>query len=128
MRNVARALLLMSAAASGLCAQTAPTSGRVIRGFVYDSIAKAPLHNPVVQVMFLCSDAEHAVRLTGISDVDGRYEIVDVPDGAFMIGFFHPKLDSLGIEAPIRRVKVGEAGHAMDLSIPSPATIVTSAC
>lgn len=132
MRFLARVLVLTAAALGGASAQDLSGASHVthvLRGFVYDSIAREPLPGAVIQLMKLGADPEHALRLTGRSDIDGRYEIPDVPDGTFMIGFFHPKLDSLGIEAPLRRVRLPqEAARALDLSVPSAATIVTSAC
>ncbi len=131
-RDIARVLLLTVAALGDASAQVAPASAgmsHTVRGFVYDSIARGPLHGAVVQVMLLGGDLEHAVRLTGISDIDGRYEIPGVPDGSFMIGFFHPKLDSLGIEPPVRQGAMPlQRDRAIDLSVPSPATIVASTC
>jgi len=131
MRNLARVLLATGAAVSGASAQdpSEPRVTHVIRGIVYDSIAREPLHGAIIQVMMLGADPERTLRLTGMSDTDGRYQIPDLPDGTFMIGFFHPKLDSLGIEAPVRRIRVPqEADRAMDLSVPSAATVVTSTC
>ncbi|MEP7347160.1 MAG: carboxypeptidase-like regulatory domain-containing protein, partial [Gemmatimonadaceae bacterium] len=132
MRHIALVLLLTVAALGGASAQEAPVSARTphtVRGFVYDSITHGPLHGAVVQVMMLGSDLDRAVRLTGMTDIDGRYEIPGVPDGSFMIGFFHAKLDSLGIEAPVRRgTTASGADRAIDLSIPSPATVVASSC
>ena len=131
-RDVGCVLLLTVAALGTASAQGAPAPARdagLVRGFVYDSIAQAPLPGAVVQVMLLGSDLDHAVRLTGRTDAEGRYEIAGVPEGSFMIGFFHPKLDSLGIEAPVRRgTRSQQASPAMNLAVPSATTIVGSAC
>jgi hypothetical protein len=46
-----------------------------------------------------------------------------------MVGFFHPKLDSLGIEAPVRRATmVSDATQGIDLAVPSPLTVVAALC
>ncbi|MBV6521727.1 MAG: hypothetical protein MNPFHGCM_01871 [Gemmatimonadaceae bacterium] len=131
-RVFALALIAAGTAVGGAGAQEAPAdlrSSHVIRGFVYDSVARQPLGGAIVQLMLLGVDPERTVRLSGVADVDGRYEIAGVPDGAMMVGFFHPKLDSLGMEAPVRRVRIpGDGANGLDLSVPSPRSIVEAAC
>ena len=53
----------------------------------------------------------------------------DVPDGRYILGFFHPMLDSLGVDAPLREVLVygGRSVHA-DLAIPSPSRLREVIC
>ncbi|MFN8575009.1 MAG: carboxypeptidase-like regulatory domain-containing protein, partial [Gemmatimonadaceae bacterium] len=131
-----RVLLLLSAGTlafttigTSLRAQGSDTRAGVIRGFVYDSIAHAPLAGAVVQVMRLSADMEHAPRRTATTDSVGRFEVADVPDGSFIIGFFHPKLDSLGIEAPVVRGAMPVRGtRNVDLAVPSATTVVASSC
>jgi hypothetical protein len=61
--------------------------------------------------------------------LSGRYTLNNVPDGKYKLGFFHPVLDSIGVDVPPRDVTVasGRAVHA-DLAIPSPARIRAAVC
>jgi len=52
-----------------------------------------------------------------------------VPRGSYIIGFFHPALDSLGLELLPKRVIVrGEPDQRVDLAIPSAWTLETQLC
>ena len=53
----------------------------------------------------------------------------DVPTGLYTIGFLHPMLDSLGITAPLREVRVGpqQAVH-VDLAIPGATRLRSAIC
>jgi hypothetical protein len=100
-----------------------------VHGVVYDSVARAPLAGAVVQLMQLGPGPERAARRVARSDSAGVYGVDSVPPGPFAITFFHPKLDSLGIEAPVRRGRTGgPREQTIDLAVPSPRTVVSSAC
>lgn len=121
--------MLLAAPSGFLGAQGSESRTGIVRGFVYDSIARTPLSGAVVQVMRLGADVEHAARRTSTTDSVGRYEVPDVPDGQFVVGFFHPKLDSLGIEAPVVRGTMPVRGaRNVDLAVPSARTVVASSC
>src|SRR5207237_5782187 len=78
-----------------------------VRGVVRDSIAGTPLAGAVVQLV--AADNPARFGLTTISDSLGRFTLNDVPHGRYTIGFFHPMLDSLGIEPPLRELYVDGA-------------------
>ena len=104
-----------------------PASGGAIHGVVYDSIAKAPLAGADVQLVA----AENSALLgpTSKTDALGRYALVDVPDGRYRIGFFHPVLDSIGIDVPPREVSVASHREVrVDLAIPAPSRIRAAVC
>src|SRR6185503_15947172 len=110
-------------------AQEVPRSptGGTVSGTVRDSIARLPLAGAVVQLAV--SSAGTMTARTAVSDSVGRFIIRDVPDGRHTIGFFHPMLDSLGLDAPQRAVNVGpNESVRMDLAIPSAERIRASAC
>jgi hypothetical protein len=74
-------------------------------------------------------DDPSALALTSLSDSIGRYVVNDVPLGNYRIGFFHPMLDSLGIEAPLREVHVDSYSPVIaDLSVPSPVRFRGAIC
>lgn len=99
-------------------------AGRVT-GVVYDSVSHATLAGALVQLV----SANGALRLAATTDSTGRYAFPSVERGKFLVGFFHAKLDSLGVEAPLSRVEVRDDGvHAVDLAIPSVTTVLRQAC
>lgn len=69
------------------------------------------------------------ISRTANADTLGRFVIDSVPAGRYMLGFFHPMLDSLGIEPPLREVTVhGEGGLRADLAIPSVVSFRSAIC
>jgi len=110
---------------------TAHTSGATVSGMVRDSIARKPLTGATVQLVpaDVAAHADaHAAR-TVMSDSLGRYVIDDVPDGTYTIGFFHPLLDSLGVDPLLRRVRVSSHRPVRaDLGTPSPARLRAAIC
>ena len=124
-------LLLLLAFSSPAVAQNPDTSHRVpsaaISGVVYDSVDRGPLAGAIVQLVAAAGSA--AFARTAVADSLGSFTISDVPDGRFTIGFFHPMLDSLGLEAPLREVTVaGRRSVRFDLAIPSPARLQATIC
>jgi hypothetical protein len=111
-------LFLLSASGS---AQT------TVSGTVHDSLARAPLAGATVQIVATDSTLRFA-RAT-LSDSLGRYTIADVPDGTYKLGFFHPMLDSLGLDPIIREVRVGRVrSETADLAIPAPQRVRDAIC
>ena len=121
----ARPAVAMAAHRSTAAAQ--PTSS--IAGIVYDSLFGAPVRGAGVQLV----SAEGAVPRTRTvtTDADGRYVLHDVPSGQYTIGFFHPKLDSLGlapIAEPLTVSAVSSESLRRDLAIPSAPRIRAALC
>lgn len=132
-RRIHRIGASLSLAVAMICAQPsaaqtpAGATGGVVSGTVRDSVAGQPLSRAIVQLVSardpgLFSRTENADSL-------GRFSIAGVPDGEYKLGFFHPMLDSLGIEAPLRDVFVDKMRPVrMDLGIPSTATLRKALC
>jgi hypothetical protein len=123
--------LLLALIARFSDAQTPDTTRRApgsVVGVVRDSLAKRPLAEALVQLVS-ADDPAKFVR-TSRSDSLGRFAISAIPAGRYMIGFFHPMLDSVGIEHTQRQVYVGESGQPVqsDLGIPSPARLRAAVC
>lgn len=110
-------------------AQSAPTAGARagrLRGLVIDSLSGKMLPGAFVQVV---GDAGSTFVGTATSDAFGEYTLTNVPAGRYTIGFQHPLLDSLGIEAPARAVAVRDTEEVrVDLAVPSPARLRRSIC
>ena len=112
-------------------AQTTDTTrhapGATVSGVVRDSIAHAPLPGAVVQLV--AADGQSRAARTAVADSLGRFALDDVPDGRFLLGFFHPVLDSLGLEPTLREVSVlGHLPVRADLATPSPAQLRVAIC
>ena len=130
-RFVTGIVLCLSALAGAAGAQgqgaRKPSGGATISGVVHDSISGGPLAAATVQLV--PRDDPAALAITAVSDSAGRYRLDDVPLGNYRIGFFHPLLDSLGIEAPLREVHVDSYSPVItDLSVPSPARFKGAIC
>ena len=101
--------------------------GTTVSGVVRDSIARAPLAGAMVELV--AADNPSRFARTAVSDAQGRYMLKDVPDGHHMLGFFHPLLDSIGVDAPLREVFVAESRPVYaDLAIPSAKRIRSAIC
>jgi hypothetical protein len=113
-------------------AQTADTTHRApaaqVSGVVRDSVARRPIAEALVQLVS-ADDPAKFVR-TSISDSLGRFAIRDVPVGRYTLGFFHPILDSLGVENALHALYVGSSNRAVhaDLGTPSPARLRAAVC
>ncbi|HET6703085.1 MAG TPA: TonB-dependent receptor [Gemmatimonadaceae bacterium] len=118
-------LARLSAAQTPDATREAPRT--TVSGAVRDSIAGTPLAAAIVQLVAVDSAARFAG--TALSDSLGRFAIPDVPPGRYMLGFFHPMLDSLGVEPPVRGVTVdGHRPVRIGLSIPSPTRLREAIC
>ena len=103
--------------------------GARVSGVVYDSLAARPLAGAHVQVVPTGQGLSEAGRRTTLSDSAGRFEVGDLAPGRYLVGFVHPKLDSLGLDAPVRHFEVrGTRDVAMDLAVPSAATVISTWC
>lgn len=104
-----------------------PVSGANISGIIFDSLSNAPLSGAVVQL--ISADDPSLLGRSATSDSLGRYSLDDVPPARYVVGFLHPMLDSVGLEIPLREVKV-TSGQSLrvDLGIPSPSRLHAAIC
>ena len=124
-----RPFLLLALFARLAAAQSggARAPGTTVGGYVYDSLARAPLAGAVVQLVAPDNLARN--NRTARSDSLGRYTLDDVADGRYLLGFLHPMLDSLGVEPPPREVFVdNHRAVRADLAIPGPARFRVAIC
>ncbi len=120
--------LAFSLLATALAAQQpSARAAAVVTGRVYDSLAARPLEGATVQLVTR-DDAGAGVRSVRTTD-DGRFTIPGVAAGRFMLGFLHPVLDSLGIEAPLRAIEVGMGDTVrVELALPSSRGVRLTLC
>jgi hypothetical protein len=99
----------------------------VVSGVVRDSIAGTTLAGAVVQLVV--RDSLSAEARTTTADARGRFAFDSVAPGRYALGFFHPMLDSLGLESGAREVDVdGRRPVRADLAIPSPSRLRAAIC
>jgi hypothetical protein len=102
-------------------------TGATVSGSVRDSIAHKPLAGAVVQIVAAGADVPNT--LSAVSDSLGNFVIRGVPAGRHTIGFFHPMLDSLGLDAPQHEVEVRPNETVrVNLGIPSADRIWSAIC
>jgi hypothetical protein len=114
-----------SAAAHADSARRAP-SASLVRGVVFDSVSNVPLVGAAVQLVR--DDSTKAAQMQ-LTDSLGSFAFPDVPRGRYLIGFFHPAVDSLELDAPVTRVDVtGRPTVLVDLAIPSGERLLAKFC
>ncbi len=97
-------------------------------GVVRDSLTGRRLAGATVQLVL--EAAVGARARTVDTDSAGAFRIPDVAAGRYLITFLHPRLDSLGFEAPTRALEVPEgAGEVRaDLALPGARTLFAALC
>jgi hypothetical protein len=99
----------------------------VVRGTVFDSIAAQPVARASIQLVR--ADSGSATRaFAATTDSAGQFIIRGVPRGRYVTGFFHPMLDSLGLELLERVVDVAGDTASLLLATPSPLTLIRGFC
>ena len=103
-----------------------PAAGTTVSGVVYDSVGRRPLANAEVELAD--AGAQRGIARRARADSAGRFEMPDVRPGRYLIGFYHPLLDSLSLELPTRTVDVASTPVRLDLALPSLSTIAAALC
>lgn len=117
---------LVAALASSLAGQMPPI-GATVSGTVRDSLRRAPLAGAIVQLV--ATDSRVPFARSAVSDSTGSFGLSNVPDGRYVLGFLHPLLDSIGVQAPLRTVVVSGTGPVLaDLGVPGPKRIRGAIC
>ena len=94
-------------------------------GLVHDSLTGFPLPGAVVQLIE--GDGTGGARSV-IADDRGRFQFADLAPGRYRVGFHHPRLDTLGIEAPVRTLQMSADATDVLLAVPSAAHIRSALC
>ena len=99
----------------------------VLRGSVFDSIARRPLADAVLQVVRTDPGANEPAR-TVRSDSEGRFEIAGLAAGRYAVGFQHPVLIAVGLESPLVALEQGADTSSIRLFVPSAQTVRRLLC
>ena len=137
-RIVISRLVLSLTLVTSVQAQTPQSAPYIVRGVVFDSVARAPLAGAVVQVVQVVlvdpasrtAASESAPRVfAGTADASGHFRIQGLPAGRFAIGFQHDALNALGLESPLRGFELGnDTSVTVDLAIPGGPAVHTQLC
>ncbi|HYJ78959.1 MAG TPA: carboxypeptidase regulatory-like domain-containing protein [Longimicrobiaceae bacterium] len=96
-------------------------AGAQLAGVAWDSTRAAPLAGARVELA--------GTGAVAVSDATGAYVLRDLIDGDYELRLTHPRLDSLGYDAPPARVRVRRGGTARhDFAVPSLGTLLTAGC
>lgn len=106
---------------------TSTATPRALRltGFVHDSLSGFPLSGAIVQLVE--GDGSSGARSV-VADDRGRFQFVDLAPGRYQVGFYHPRLDTLGIEAPVRALQMNADANDVLLAVPSAMHIRGAVC
>ena len=99
-----------------------------VSGFVRDSLTGKPFIGANIQLVL--SATPYVAGMSTQTDSIGRYVIKGIAPGTYIIGFTHPRLDSLGLDQVSRTIEVDKAipAQRVDLALPSGRTFVTTLC
>ena len=108
-------------------AQSSKGPAGTVSGVAYDSVGRAFLVGATVQLAPLADMT--VLKATATTDSLGRFNVTGVAAGRYAITFWHPVLDSLGVDAPVREVDIldGHTAH-IEIGVPSPARIRAAVC
>ncbi len=105
-----------------LCAQSTAR----VTGLVFDSLTAQPLADALVQ---LIATNDRARAASARTNARGEFAFDTVATGAYLIGFLHPRLDSLMLAPTSQQIDVTNAGAPLVmLAIPSLETVTTTYC
>jgi hypothetical protein len=114
-------------------AQTAPRSAgpAAVTGLVRDSLGSpggAAFAGAAVHLV--PAGTPGAPGQVAVTDSAGRFRLDSVAPGRYLAGFLHPRLDSLGLEAPTRVVEVGPGAAEVraDLALPGAPALAAAVC
>lgn len=97
-----------------------------VSGVVFDSLASRPLGGAIVQLVTINESRQARSVETA---ANGAFVFDSVEAGTYLLGFYHPLLDSLGVQAPLTRVDVRVRGDLRaPLAVPSARTLRLAFC
>ncbi|AHG89739.1 hypothetical protein J421_2202 [Gemmatirosa kalamazoonensis] len=108
-------------------AQQSTSALGAVHGVVYDSLTRGRLARAYVQIVR--ADDLDGGR-TVVADSAGALRIDSLAQGRYLVGFFHPLLDLLRVQARPKVVEIGADGGAVrvDLAVPDLARVRPVVC
>lgn len=105
------------------------TALTTLRGVVFDSTVMRPIAAATVQLAAR-GDVTSGRPYTTSTDSSGAFGLDSVVPGEYVLTFFHPRLELLGLLPPLRAVTVAaaRAEEKVSLAIPSAARLLPQLC
>ena len=99
-----------------------------LRGHLTDSLTTRAFSGARVQLVSVRAPWGEG-RVTA-SDTLGRYQFDGVPAGTYTLGFDHPRLDSLGMDAVLRTITIDEGADSItaDVALPGARALANALC
>ena len=108
-------------------AAPAPVQNGIIVGYIFDSTVTRPLAEANIQIVTK-ADVTHGRSFSVLSDSSGFFRVTDVPPGEYLITFFHPRLDELGLNGPMKGMTVSGARTDVELGVPGTQHVIALHC
>src|SRR5690349_16874181 len=106
-----------------------PIASLTAQGSIFGTITDSLHHRPLDGALLQIAGDSSKFSNSATTDSLGAFRFDSVPAGSYIMGFFHPSLDSLGLELSPRRVIVRQGSEQhVDMVIPSAWAIETQLC
>lgn len=110
-----------------ISARIAPTVERGVAGLAFDSLAGVPLVDARIELVDAARPATSPTTL--VADSSGGFARRDLAPARYLATFYHPRLDSLGIQASTFLIDLrGARGVWLTVGIPSATQLRTMFC
>ena len=106
---------------------TATGAGLRIHGTLVDSLAHSSLRGALVQLSG-AGTTNAGRRYTATAEGDGTFRLSGVVPGEYSATFYHPALDTLGVDVGPIRVAIDSMHTTVALAMPSARTLMLDAC
>jgi hypothetical protein len=116
--------------AAGTAVRLAPRSGAPpasVTGTVFDGIERGVLAGATVQIVGV-ADPVQGRTFSTLSDSSGGFEFREIPPGRYVAGFYHPMLDTLGLESGNQEVDLHPGSQRLLLTSPTPRALIDRIC
>ncbi|HEX2717163.1 MAG TPA: carboxypeptidase regulatory-like domain-containing protein [Gemmatimonadaceae bacterium] len=131
MRVIRFALLSLVLAAGSVASAQDPAAAAppgTLRGWLFDSTAMRPLVEATVQIVERANVAS-GKSWAAVSDSSGTFRVTGMPPGEYLVSFYHPRLDELGLSASTAAVAVASGKQVeMDMGIPGARRVIEMYC
>ncbi len=122
-------LLALAASAGVVEAQADPrAAGQAsVTGTVFNGVSRGVLAGATVQIVGT-ADSVQGRMYTTRTDSSGAFALHGIAPGSYVAGFFHPALDTLGLEGGTQAVDLHAGSQRLLLSSPTARTIIQQVC
>ena len=101
--------------------------GTLVSGSVFDSVAMRHIARAKVTLVG-ASDSILGRSVHTVADSQGRFEVPGLVEGDYIIAFDQPRLDSLDLEPPLRKLRVNGAHVHIELATPTSWDLQVALC